>query len=132
VRDTLRDWKTFGSNGGVGLANFHKEKPWRPPSLVLEHDPPEHTHARSVLMRALATGVVRRLREDFQRVAAAEVERLLDVGRFDAIAELAEGYPLKVFGDAVGITPTDRKTLLDYGNISFTRWARATLCAWTP
>jgi cytochrome P450 len=70
-------------------------------------------------MRALATAVVRRLRADFQRVAAAEVERLLEVGRFDAIAELAEGYPLKVFGDAVGITAKDRRTLLDYGNISF-------------
>jgi cytochrome P450 len=119
VRETLRNWKTFGSSGGVGLANFHKEKPWRPPSLVLEHDPPQHTHARSVLMRALATAVVRRLKEDFQRVAAAEVERLLDIGSFDAIAELAEGYPLKVFGDAVGITATDRGRLLEYGNISF-------------
>jgi cytochrome P450 len=119
VREILRDWKSFGSSGGVGLANFHKEKPWRPPSLVLEHDPPEHTHARSILMRALATAVVRRLKAEFQRVAAAEVERLLEVGRFDAIAELAEGYPLKVFGDAVGITAADRKTLLEYGNISF-------------
>ena len=70
-------------------------------------------------MRALATAVVRRLRAEFQRVAAAEAERLLEVGRFDAIAELAEGYPLKVFGDAVGITAADRKTLLEYGNISF-------------
>ena len=41
------------------------------------------------------------------------------MGRFDAIAELAEGYPLKVFGDAVGITAEDRHYLLDYGNMSF-------------
>jgi cytochrome P450 len=119
VADILRDWQTYSSEGGVGLANFHKEKPWRPPSLVLEHDPPEHTRARTVLMRALTPVALRRLRDGFAREAKAHVSRLLEIGRFDAIRELAEGYPLKVFGDAVGITAHDRHYLLDYGNMSF-------------
>lgn len=119
VADILRDWQTYSSEGGVGLANFHKEKPWRPPSLVLEHDPPEHTRARTVLMRALTPVALRRLRDGFAREAKAQVSRLLEIGRFDAIRELAEGYPLKVFGDAVGITAHDRHYLLDYGNMSF-------------
>src|SRR6185312_2128686 len=119
VRNTLRDWKVFGSSGGVGLANFHKEKPWRPPSLVLEHDPPAHTRARAVLMRGLTPVALRRLRDSFAHEARKQVSRLLEMGRFDAIRELAEGYPLKVFGDAVGITPEDRHYLLDYGNMSF-------------
>ena len=119
VADILRDWQTYSSEGGVGLANFHKEKPWRPPSLVLEHDPPEHTRARAVLMRALTPVALRRLRDGFAREAKAHVSRLLEIGRFDAIRELAEGYPLKVFGDAVGITAHDRHYLLDYGNMSF-------------
>lgn len=119
VADILRDWQTYSSEGGVGLANFHKEKPWRPPSLVLEHDPPAHTRARAVLMRGLTPVLLRRLRDSFAREARHQVSRLLDMGRFDAIAELAEGYPLKVFGDAVGITPQDRHYLLDYGNMSF-------------
>ena len=119
VADILRDWQTYSSEGGVGLANFHKEKPWRPPSLVLEHEPPEHTRARAVLMRALTPVALRRLRDGFAREAKAHVSRLLEIGRFDAIRELAEGYPLKVFGDAVGITAHDRHYLLDYGNMSF-------------
>jgi cytochrome P450 len=119
VADILRDWQTYSSEGGVGLANFHKEKPGRPPSLVLEHDPPEHTRARTVLMRALTPVALRRLRDGFAREAKAHVSRLLEIGRFDAIRELAEGYPLKVFGDAVGITAHDRHYLLDYGNMSF-------------
>jgi cytochrome P450 len=119
VADILRDWQTYSSEGGVGLANFHKEKPWRPPSLVHEHDPPEHTRARTVLMRALTPVALRRLRDGFAREAKAHVSRLLEIGRFDAIRELAEGYPLKVFGDAVGITAHDRHYLLDYGNMSF-------------
>ena len=119
VAGILRDWQTYSSEGGVGLANFHKEKPWRPPSLVLEHDPPAHTRARAVLMRGLTPVALRRLRDSFAHEARKQVSRLLEMGRFDAIRELAEGYPLKVFGDAVGITPEDRHYLLDYGNMSF-------------
>ena len=30
----LNKWEIFGSGGGVGIANFHKEGNWRPPSLL--------------------------------------------------------------------------------------------------
>jgi cytochrome P450 len=119
VREILADWKTFCSSGGVGLTNFHKERPWRPPSLLLERDPPEHTHNRAIMMRAMAPAVLRRLRPVFEAEAERQVARLVDIGEFDAIKELAEGYPLKVFGDAVGIRATERGNLLRYGDISF-------------
>ena len=51
VSRVLTDWQTFTSARGVGLADFLKEKPWRPPSLVLEADPPLHDRARNVLNR---------------------------------------------------------------------------------
>lgn len=119
VRDILSDWQTFRSSGGVGLINFHKEKPWRRPSLLLENDPPAHTHYRAVMLRALSPVVLRELRPAFAKEAEMQVERLLQIRRFDAVKELAEGYPLKVFGDAVGIQATDRTNLLRYGDISF-------------
>ena len=59
VNAILNDWETFGSGGGVGLANFHKEGNWRPPSLLLETDPPTHTRARTVMNRALAPRLLR-------------------------------------------------------------------------
>src|SRR5690349_14329188 len=46
VHAVLNDPATFCSSRGVGLSDFSKEKPWRPPSLILEADPPrseEHT-----------------------------------------------------------------------------------------
>jgi cytochrome P450 len=119
VRDILTDWKTYCSSGGVGLTNFHKETPWRPPSLLLERDPPEHTHNRAIMLRALSPAVLHGLRPAFEAEAERQVDRLLDIREFDAIAELAEGYPLKVFGDAVGIRSTERSNLVRYGDISF-------------
>ena len=53
----LNDWETYCSSAGVGMGNFHTEKPWRPPSLILEADPPMHTQdARGAFARALELG----------------------------------------------------------------------------
>src|SRR6266566_9656953 len=60
VNIALKDWKTFSSAAGVGLSDFRKEKPWRPPSLLLEADPPAHTRARRVMARALSPRVLER------------------------------------------------------------------------
>lgn len=119
VAAVLNDWQTFGSGGGVGLANFHKEGNWRPPSLLLETDPPTHTRARTVMNRAVAPNLLRPLRDGFYRDAAARIDRALELGTFDAVAELSIPYPLKVFPDAVGIAAEERETLLPYGSMVF-------------
>ena len=51
VQMALADWQTFCSSRGVGLTDFAKEEPWRPPSIILEADPPLHTKSRSVRSR---------------------------------------------------------------------------------
>ncbi len=51
--EVLKDYKRFCSSAGVGIANFKSEKPFRPPSLLIEADPPEHTRVRNVMGRAL-------------------------------------------------------------------------------
>ena len=43
----LSEWQTFSSAAGVGSANSTRKKPWRPPSIVLEADPPLHTRTRT-------------------------------------------------------------------------------------
>jgi len=36
VHEALRDCERYSSAAGVGLSDFRREKPWRPPSLLLE------------------------------------------------------------------------------------------------
>jgi 4-methoxybenzoate monooxygenase (O-demethylating) len=119
VNAILNDWETFGSGGGVGLANFHKEGNWRPPSLLLETDPPIHTRARTVMNRALAPRLLRELRDGFYRDAVRLIDKALELRSFDAVAEISQPYLLKVFPDAVGIAEDERETLLPYGNMVF-------------
>lgn len=119
VHAILNDWQTFCSSRGVGLTDFAKEQPWRPKSLVLETDPPLHDRTRKVLNRVLSAATMRDLRDRFVREADTIVLQLVELGDIDAIADLAEAYPLTVFPDAMGMPREDRRLLLAYGNMAF-------------
>jgi cytochrome P450 len=119
VRDALTDHATYCSSAGVGLSDFRKEPPWRPPSIILEADPPLHTRTRAVLTRILSPGAIKVLRETFEREAEILVARLVESREFDGVADLAEAYPLNVFPNAVGISGEGRENLLPYGSMVF-------------
>jgi 4-methoxybenzoate monooxygenase (O-demethylating) len=119
VRDALTDWETYCSGAGVGLSDFRKEPPWRPPSIILEADPPLHTRTRAVLTRILSPAAINVLRETFAREADALIDRLVEQREFDGVADLAESYPLKVFPDAVGLAEQGRENLMPYGTMVF-------------
>jgi cytochrome P450 len=119
VREVFADWQRFGSARGVGLADFAREQPWRPPSILLEVDPPDHDRTRKVMMRTMTPRALAGLEAPMRREAEALVERLLQRDTFDAVKDLAEAYPLKVFPDAVGLNADDREKLLIYGAMVF-------------
>ncbi|MFD4253495.1 cytochrome P450 [Amycolatopsis thermoflava] len=118
VHAALVNWQDFSSAAGVGLADFHVEEPWRPPSLLLETDPPRHDAPRRVLSGILGPRALRKLREDWFAAAEDLVERALDT-ELDVVPALAEAFPLRVFPDAVGIGREGRENLLPYGNFAF-------------
>ena len=115
----FRNHRTFCSSRGVGLQDFKTEEPWRPPSLILEADPPEHEKMRKVLSSVLSANALSALRARFEKEAEQLIDRLLGAGEFDGIAELAVGFPITVFPDAVGLAQENRNFLLDYGNLVF-------------
>src|SRR6266481_4224658 len=119
VHAVLNDPATFCSSRGVGLSDFKKEAPWRPPSLILEADPPAHTRTRAVLSKVLSPAVMKQIRDGFVAAAEVKVDELLAKGNIDAVADLAEAYPLSVFPDAVGLKAEGREHLLPYAGVVF-------------
>jgi len=119
VHAVLNDPLTFCSSRGVGLSDFAKEKPWRPPSLILEADPPAHTRTRAVLSQVLSPTVMKQIRDRFAAAAEAKVDELLALKSFDAVTHLAEAYPMSVFPDAVGLNQEGRENLLPYAGLVF-------------
>ncbi|MBG0566470.1 cytochrome P450 [Actinoplanes sp. NEAU-A11] len=120
VHAALTDWQNFQSAAGVGLSNFRYEKPWRPPSLLLEADPPRHDAPRRVLSKIIGPRALHRLRDRWAADAAELVDQVISDGaEVDAVPALAEAFPLRVFPDAVGIPASGRENLLPYGDHLF-------------
>ena len=119
TKEVFSDHKRFVSSRGVGIQDFKLEAPWRPPSLVLEVDPPEHTKNRRFLTRALSPNKIAKLRDFFKNCADQLINQLLQKREINGISDLAEVFPTRVFPEAVGLKNIDKDTLLGYGAMVF-------------
>jgi len=119
TRQVFTDHETFVSSRGVGLNDFALGTPWRPPSIILEADPPDHTTPRRVMARALSPKVVKELATMFRDTAEVIVDELLQQDSFDAVTNLAERFPVSVFPRAVGMHDVHHRHLVDYGACVF-------------
>ncbi|HBQ54128.1 MAG TPA: cytochrome P450 [Erythrobacter sp.] len=119
VKDSLRDHETFCSSRGVGTLDFAKETPFRPPSLLLEADPPLHDRTRSMMNRIVSLKALKELRPRWQAKAEELVDRLVERRRFDAVKDLSEIFPMMIFPDTIGLRDDGREHLLDYATIVF-------------
>lgn len=119
VQAALKDFSTFVSGRGVGLADFAKETPWRPPSLLLEADPPLHERTRSLMQRIASLASLKAVMPEWRAKAEAMVEALVARRHVDAVTELAEAFPLAVFPDLIGLRDDGREHLIPYGTIAF-------------
>lgn len=114
VQASLRDHATFASGRGVGLADFATEAPSRPPSLLIETDPPLHDRTRGLMNRIVSLKALKILRPLWATHAEDLVDRLVSQRRFDAVTELGEAYPMLVFPDTIGVPTEGREQLLAY------------------
>ncbi|ACM40262.1 MULTISPECIES: cytochrome P450 [Rhizobium/Agrobacterium group] len=119
TKEIFSDHARFVSSRGVGLNDFRYGTPWRPPSIILEVDPPEHARTRKVMARALSPKAISKFKEDFRVKAVEIVDALLEKRRFEAVVELAEAFPTAVFPEALGMVDHDPRPLVDYGAMVF-------------
>ena len=125
VAGALGGWETYSSAAGVGMADFRKETPWRPPSLLLEADPPDHSVVRKPMLHLMTPKVAASLRADFEAAAEELVDELVGRGDFDGVTDLAEVYPIHVFADAIGLPQDGRHHLLPYAAMTFNAFGPA-------
>lgn len=119
VQAALKDWETFLSGRGVGLADFAREEPWRAPSLLLETDPPVHDRTRGLMNRIASLSALRAMQPEWQAKAEAIVDGLVGKGPFDAVPAVAEAFPLAVFPDLIGLREEGRENLIPYATVAF-------------
>jgi len=103
VRTVMADHTRFITSAGTGLYDLRKPGAWRPKSPLLETDPPEHTALRTTLTRIISPVVVRKWRADFEAAAERIADRVVAMGTFDAVKDLAEDFVLTVFPQSIGV-----------------------------
>ena len=119
TKEVFSDYSRFVSSRGVGLDDFKHTEAWRPPSIILEADPPAHTRTRRVMIRAMSPKVAASLQEMFVETAERMVDALLAEGTFEGVTQLAEAFPTTVFPKAVGMKDANARHLVDYGAMVF-------------
>ncbi|AKQ57705.1 Cytochrome P450 107B1 [Bordetella hinzii] len=121
IQPALKDWETYSSTSGSGIADIRKPGAWRPGSPIVEVDPPQHTQVRTAVQRILSPVVIRQWRGDFEREADRLVAELVERGRFDGVTDLAETYVATTFPDALGLAPSPqrRENLFLLGELNF-------------
>jgi len=118
--EVLSDWKRFTSARGVGTTDLAKQAPWWGERAVLiESDPPRHNEIKAQVMKVYNPRAIAELSSGFRAGAEELLDRVLPKGQFDAQADIAIPYPLRVFGDALGIDGADRDMLLTFGDLVF-------------
>lgn len=121
VHPAIKDWETFSSTGGSGIADIRKPDAWRPASPIVEVDPPQHTKVRSAMQRILSPLVIRGWREDFEKEADRLMQQLVERIAFDGVTDFAEEYISTTFPAALGLypSPEQRENLFLLGELNF-------------
>jgi 4-methoxybenzoate monooxygenase (O-demethylating) len=114
VSAALKDWQ-----GGSALRILTGKSPGVRPVYCLRPTRRCTTKLVPSSARTVAVGALRELRLGWQAIAESLVEELVSRGEFDAITDLAEVFPLKVFPDAVGLQESGRHNMLPYGSLAF-------------
>lgn len=119
VQAALKDWQTFISGCGAGLADFAHEQPWRSPSLLLEADPPLLDRTRGLMNKIASLASLKSVRDAWHAKVDALVDMLVERRQFDAVTDLAEVFPQLVFPDLIGLREDGRENLLVYASAVF-------------
>jgi len=83
---------------------------------MLDLEPPDHTRLRRLVSRAFTPRTVAGMARRVQAIVDELVDRALDAGEFDVIADIAEPLPVTVIAELLGIPPADRHLLRPWSN----------------
>lgn len=85
------------------------------PPVLLTADPPEHDRQRALVNRAFTPGAVKHLEPQVRELATSLVDRFVDRGRVELIAEYATPLPMTMIAQYMAIPASELDT--------FKRWS---------
>jgi cholest-4-en-3-one 26-monooxygenase len=83
---------------------------------MITMDGDAHIRNRRLVNRGFTPAVVRTFESHFRSIATGIVDRALDLGTFDFVADVASQFPLHAICDLLGVPDTDRPALARWTN----------------
>jgi unspecific monooxygenase len=78
---------------------------------MLDREPPDHTRLRRLVSKAFTPRTVADLRPRIEAIVEGLLDRALERGQFDLIADVAEPLPVTVIAELLGVPDDDRHLL---------------------
>ena len=109
VLDVSRDWETFSSADGPMIEKI--DPAYRALPMMIAMDPPRHEALRGLVSRVFTPRRMAALEPDVRAIAARYLDRLVEAGGGDFVAEFSALLPMDVIFTLLGVPEADRSAL---------------------
>jgi len=107
----FKDAERLCNSGGISLEMGDLGGDMSAVLSILGMDPPRHTRMRSLVSRGFTPRRVAELEPRVRRMATAYIDRFIEQGRCDFVADFAGRLPMDVVSEMLGVPASDRDQL---------------------
>lgn len=115
VGQVSRDHETFTTTKGIRLEEMAPDE-LEARRTMMEFDPPEHTRLRRLVSRGFTPRVIATYENAFRTLASHVLDRVLPLGEFDFVTEIARELPIRMLCRLLGVPEKDADRLVDWGD----------------
>jgi len=113
VHEGFRDSATYSSAQGIALEARGGTQGL---PMMITLDPPDHTVMRKLVSRLFAPSAVAALEGEARRIVTGYLDRIVDAGECDLVADLLGPFPMDVISAVLGVPEADRPELRRYAD----------------
>ncbi len=107
-----KDQDTFTSGHGTEISDMSPEERNLFGGMLNMHAP-QHAKYRAIVNRVLTPRTVEAMSEDIDRQAVEAINRVVERGSADFVADIVGDYPAQIIGDLLSVPAQDRAKLID-------------------
>jgi len=115
VGQVSRDHETFTTTKGIRLEEMAPDE-LEARRTMMEFDPPEHTRLRRLVSRGFTPRVIATYEGAFRSLASHVLDRVLPLGEFDFVTEVARELPIRLLCRLLGVPEEDADRLVTWGD----------------
>lgn len=110
-----RDYRRFTAARGIRIEQMSPDE-LEARRTMMEHDPPEHARLRRLVQPGFTPRVVATYEAAFRLLAGQVLDRVLPLGEFDFVTEIARELPIRLLCRLLGVPESDAGRLVAWGD----------------